>query len=374
MAVLVAGFGLVGAVAILVIVPAVSPAMGAQAADLVRGLLGPRPVAALESTSFAIQDKVSQFVSQHDGGRKTISLAPNSTPGSSGVEQRGSSKLANIAKPTDVVSAPPRIGWQSYGPNVNGSPVMARALVSLDPQRPYAGIALVRIDLAAVKLHMMPGFLEPSHSAAVVAAFPGLGTTPPADKALLVAAFNGGFKAVNGHYGMMVDGVTVLPPKAGLATLAIYKDGHVALGVWGKDILPSPDIVAFRQNCPPILEGGQIGTLVAVDNRVIWGETLSNTDITWRTGLGLTRDGRYLIYAVGNGTSVETLARALQQAGAYDAMQLDINRPFAHFVTYPAAGASGGGPKAIPLLNEMEGDPTLYLVPHSRDYLYLTAP
>ena len=63
---------------------------------------------------------------------------------------------------------------------------------------------------------------------------------------------------------------------------------------------------------------------------------------------------------------------ALLRAGAYNAMQLDINRPFARFVTYRGLGAPN--PQAILLLNEMEKDPTLYLVPHTRDFFYLTTP
>ena len=146
----------------------------------------------------------------------------------------------------------------------------------------------------------------------------------------------------------------------------------MAIGTWGQDMGPSPDIVAFRQNCPPIIQNGQISPEVYVDNHLIWGQTVGNREITWRTAVGLSQDGRYLIYAVGNGTTVQTLAQALQQAGAYNAMQLDINRPFAHFVTYQRSGSLATGLTAVPLLNQMENDPTLYLVPHSRDYFYLT--
>ena len=141
----------------------------------------------------------------------------------------------------------------------------------------------------------------------------------------------------------------------------------------GQDILPSADMIAFRQNCPPIIQNGQINPQVSVDNRAVWGDTIGNQEITWRTGLGLSRDGRYLIYAVGNGTTVQTLAQALQDAGAYNAMQLDINRHYAHFVTYQSSGKPNPPLRAVQLLDQMESDPTLYLVAHSRDYFYLTA-
>jgi hypothetical protein len=373
-----------GAIGVLAIVPAVSPAAGAQIADVIRSVAGPQPVAALETVSFNIQDTVNRFMSNFDGGKKTISLAQNNPVPTNTIKRQ---KVASVAAPAasasgnvvnsptvsdNVVSAAPQIGWQAYGPLVDNSPVMAQTLLSLDPQRPYAGIALVRIDLSKLKLHMMPGFLEPSHSKDVISAFPNLGTTPASDLKNIIAGFNGGFKAVNGNYGMMVNGVSILPPINGLATVAIYKDGHIALGAWGQDIVPSNDMVAFRQNCPPIILNGQINSQVYVDNPVIWGNTIGNKEITWRTGLGLTQDGRYLIYAVGNGTTVETLAQALQQAGAYNAMQLDINRHYAHFVTYTSTGSADTPLKAVQLLDQMESDPTLYLIPHSRDYFYLT--
>lgn len=381
-----------GALAVVAVLPAVSPEAGAGMADAIRSVVGPGPVAALESTSFTIQDAYNQFLAARDGGQKAISLAQTSSPGMlaapivriihagsaptsstvQGSAVSGAGKLAVITQQSDVLSAAPQIGWSAYGPWLNGSPVMAQSLVSLDPARSYAGIALVRIDLSKLQLHMMPGSQEPSHAPDVVAVLPHMGLTPAADQARLVAAFNGGFKAVNGRYGMVANGVTLLPPQIGLATVAIYKDGHVALGAWGPDIVPSADLVALRQNCPPIIQNGQISPQVYIDNTTLWGNTVGNRAITWRTGLGLTQDGRYLIYAVGNATTVDTLAAALLQAGAYNAMQLDINHPYAHFVTYQST--SGAGQTAVPLLNQMESNPRLYLVPNQRDYFYLTTP
>jgi hypothetical protein len=195
---------------------------------------------------------------------------------------------------------------------------------------------------------------------------------PPTDQNHLVAAFNGGFKAINGHYGMMINGTTLLPPLPGLATLAVYRDGHVNIGAWEGDISPTPDLIAFRQNCPLIVQNGQLNQMVNVVNYVMWGNTIGNQDITWRTGVGITKDSRYLIYAVGNGASVQTLAQALLNAGAYNAMQLDINQHYAHFATYQSTGNSASPLKAVQLLDQMESDPNLYLTPHSRDYFYLT--
>ncbi len=343
--------------------------------------MGPQPVADLESVSFRIKDAIYQYISAHNGGKIQISLnqptiiqqpltARKLLPTSDISKQPPQAVTAPTI--TDVVRALPQIGWQAYGPTMNGVPLMAQTLVSLDPQRPYAAIALVRIDLSRLQLHMMPGFLEPSHAANVMNAIPNLGMIPMADQSHLIAAFNGGFKAINGNYGMMVDGVTLLPPQPGLGTLAIYRDGHVNIGAWEGGISPTPDLIAFRQNCPLIVQSGQVNQMVNVVNYVMWGNTVRNQDITWRTGVGITQDSRYLIYAVGNGTSVGTLAKALLDAGAYNAMQLDINQHYAHFATYQPTGIPGRPLMAVQLLDQMEKDNNLYLTAHSRDYFYLT--
>lgn len=372
--------GLLGALAII---PALSPSAGAQVADALRAVLGPRPVADIESVSFWMQDNINQFLSKQNGGKlqialnqnniqpstqQTIAAAPISAQNNTGTQKNAAPVSGN------AVTALPQIGWQAYGPAVNGEPVMAQALQTLDPSRPYAGIALVRVDLSKLQLHMMPGFLEPSHTADTQHAFPNLGLMPASDQSRLIAAFNGGFKAINGNYGMMVNGVTLLPPTPGIATLAIYSDGHVQIGAWGQDILPSSDITAYRQNCPLILQNGQLNPEVSVDDRTVWGQTIGNKEVTWRTAVGITQDGRYLIYAVGNGSTVDTMAQALQSAGAYNAMQLDINRHYAHFVTYQPTGKTSPSLSAVQLLSQMESDPTVYLVAHSRDFFYLTTP
>ncbi|MGE5376915.1 MAG: phosphodiester glycosidase family protein [Bacteroidota bacterium] len=371
---------LFGALAIL---PALSPAMGAQVADALRAVLGPQPVGNMESVSFRMQDAINQWIAGRNGGKLQIAVnqkslqfrvdLANAAVTTTGQATRLSQKvIARVVN--NAVTASPHIGWQAYGPLVNGEPVMAQTVVKVDAARTYAGIALVRIDLSRLQLHMMPGFLEPSHTAEVQQQFPNLGLMPASDQSRLVAAFNGGFKAINGHYGMMVNGVTLLPLQPGLATLAIYRDGHVQIGAWGQDILPSPDIVAIRQNCPLIIQNGQLNPEVAVDNRLIWGQTVDNHDVTWRTAVGISRDGRYLIYAVGNASTVQTLAQALQEAGAYNAMQLDINRHYAHFVTYQPTGNAQTPLMAVQFLSQMESDPTIYLVAHSRDFFYLTTP
>jgi hypothetical protein len=354
----------------IAIVPAVSPAAGAQMADLLRSVFGPQPVADIESISFWAQDNINQLLSKYNGGKLQLTIYQT---GDQSFTPAAFSTTGNALGNLNVVTSSPQIGWQAYGPSINGSSTMALTLLTLDPQRSYAAIALVRIDLSKLQLHIEPGFLEPSHTAEIQKAIPNLGSKQPQDQQILMAAFNGGFKAVNGNYGMMVNGVTLLPPLPNIATLGIYKDGHVQIGAWGESIFFSPDLVAYRQNCPLILQDGQLNQAVSVDDRFMWGQTIGNKEVTWRTAVGITQDGKYLIYAVGNATTTDLLAKALQQAGAFNAMQLDINRHYAQFVTYKATDNPKNPLTAIQLLDQMEKNPMIYLVPHSRDFFYLTS-
>jgi hypothetical protein len=206
------GLLLCAVLGLLVIVPAVSPNTGAAIADWIREIAGPRPVAFLETQSLSIQDALNHVLAAH-GAAKQLSLLPNPTVvyAPQAQQKPAASVAAGVAKPAipadalpNAVTAAPQIGWQPIGPAVNANPAMAEAMVALDPTRSYAGIVLVRIDLSLLRLHMMPGTSESSHAPSVVSALPDRGVIPPADQANLVAGFNGGFKAINGQYGMMV--------------------------------------------------------------------------------------------------------------------------------------------------------------------------
>jgi hypothetical protein len=98
---------------------------------------------------------------------------------------------------------------------------------------------------------------------------------------------------------------------------------------------------------------------------------VKNKIATWRSGLGLSADGRYLIYATGDGLTVTSLAQALATGGASRAMQLDINSWWTRFVTYAPSSASHRL-IAQKLLSDMAGDARQFLTPDIRDFFYLT--
>jgi Phosphodiester glycosidase len=387
----------------LVAIPVLSPATGAALADDLRAIFGPEFVAQLESASFRIQDTVNRARYQASGGQSQLNwdqntvtttlqikrptktaptAAPKTTGNKPGITVTLQPTLVATLQPLaqadyTVVTAPSpaNLEWQLYGPLVNGEPVMARSFVQPDPDRPYAQAAVVRIDLSQIQLHLMPGTVEPV-AAKPIPGFRRPGTIPAADQSpdALLAAFNGGFKAVHGHYGMMVDGTTLITPTDGLATIALQNDGTLQIGEWGRDITTTDNLVWYRQNCPLLVDEGQINPHVDDENRKEWGYTVKNLDTTWRSGVGITQDGQYLIYAAGNSLTVRSLAQALQQAGAYYAMQTDIDGFYTRFVTYrPNDNSKATYPLvADKLLKEMSGDPELFLHPYDRDFFYVT--
>lgn len=371
--------------------------------DIARATVGPRFVAQIETFVFSVQDQLRQANYHVTGTAPKLSWASPLVAGAPAAHSSGTTSApvvalnaapvphgsAPVPAPTSMADAsvaqqalnPPvgaasalttttttSIAWVPYVDGANGTPLLDRAIVAPDPDRPYVEAALVRIDLTRTQLHLVAGTKEPISK--VVATRTG---TIPADilkSDTLLAAFNGGFKAANGYYGINVNGVTLLPPQDGLATLAFYRDGTVRLGTWGQEITATPDLVAYRQNCPLLLADGRPTTEAENPTTARWGKTVGNKVATWRSGLGLSADGRTLIYAVGDSLTVPALAEALRQGGAVQAMQLDINSFWTRFVTFTRGTANVL--QAEKLLAGMKGGSRQFIDPDSRDFFYLT--
>jgi len=258
--------------------------------------------------------------------------------------------------------------WTGFIQDTSGAWVAYRTFLYPDSQRPYAYAAIVAFDLQSTRLHFVLGYEELKSSIPVLRS----GRIPAADQqpGQLLAAFNGGFKAQHGHFGVMTNGLALIPARDGLGTLGIYDDGEVRIGAWGKDISPSPHLLTWRQNGPLIIQNGQINPHTAERDPLNWGLTVYGATATYRSGIGLSQDGRTLYYAAGQNLTLPALAQALREAGAYQAMQLDINNFWVHFESFQTVG---GKLKAVPLLDSMNGVGNhRFLVGYSRDYFYLT--
>jgi hypothetical protein len=386
---IVAGFLLL---IILFMVTSKFPSLGANGAEILRNVIGDQAVAGLEMVVFQGQDVFEQWKYKlgildpteawvaipSPSVRSTSTFLPLKTPLL--LEYPTTNKTSTIQPsptptlPWQPVSLTPinrEQGeglWYPYIYDAQGDAVAYKTFVQPDAGRPYTRVSIVAFNLTHTRLHYVLGSYEPS--------LPGTplrtGTMAESDKVpnFLLAEFNGGFQARHGQFGAMADGVQALPPKDGLGTIVIYQNAQVLLGEWGTDLHLSPGIAAFRQNGPLVITKGEINQRIYSNSPKDWGYTVNDVSPTIRSGLGLSSDGKTLFYFCGPSLTMEALAKSMQAAGAYNAIQLDINNYWVLFVKITRSG-----PKLVaePLLPRLMVDGVdRYLHQSPRDFFYIT--
>lgn len=247
--------------------------------------------------------------------------------------------------------------------------LMYKSLVHPDPKRSFAAVAIVAIDLSRADLRLMPGTKEPAST--TVAAEKRKGLVEKEDGADLMAAFNGGFKAMHGHYGMMINGDTFLPPRDIACTVGLYRSGSVRIGTWPKIKDSEAEMNAYRQTPPCLVEDGELNPNLSEYNRN-WGATVSGETIIRRSAVGIDSRGTTLFYALGEAVTVQALGIAMKTAGAVSAAQLDVNHAYPRFLMYERNGADKPPLASSALIPGIEFDKWDYTVePSPRDFFYL---
>jgi hypothetical protein len=364
----------------------------AQGADLSRQLIGDERTARLEAWYFRAEDKSNSWKYRLLGGEANpfdekgarvefIAAGPQRTVnlwlGPPAVEPPASfeptiSRTKPMALPTTKpLRSNPEAGegeWTTVGlpRSTPSDPLMAKTFLRPDPSRPYAQVGVLLVDSRRVRLHLTGGTADPGGDRGVK----GPGAVAPQDLSTLLAAWTGGFKGPHGNYGMYADGKEYRPLRTGLASIVAYKDGSFAVGQWGRDLSWSDQVEAVRQNAVLLVDDGAVSSRVREGNDT-WGyvEVNSAEFITWRSAVGVTADG-HLLVAAGNSLSAETLARALQAAGARYAMQLDINSPYVLTALY--FSQPDAAPRAEKFMSSMPDNPARFLRPGERDFMYIT--
>ncbi len=195
-------------------------------------------------------------------------------------------------------------------------------------------------------------------------------TISPSDYGRVTAAFNGGFLLSSSRGGYFTEGRMVRSLVNGRASLVIYADGRVNVGMWGRDDQFGTNVASVRQNLDLIVDGGQLVAGLSDANSSQWGATLGNQIYSWRSGVGV--DAHHnLIYAAGPGLNVATLAAVLQHAGCVRAMELDINPEWVSLMTY--TGSPPAPITATKLLANMQRPSDRYLHSNTRDFIELDA-
>ena len=277
---------------------------------------------------------------------------------------RSRCRVASVAAEGDGAWVPVKDG---------GPPLMYKSLVHPDPKRTFAAVAVVAVDLKRVDLHVVAGTQEPASDKVPAEHRPGI--IPKDAFGDLVAAFNGGFKAIHGHYGMMIEGETFIVPRDIGCTVALYKDGGVRIRTWTE----VKETVALDARLPAdaALSGraGQ-GAQRARERRV---QPQLGRDGERRDRDPEERDRDLpepagALLRPGEAVTAQALARAMRAVGAEDAAQLDVNYSYPRFLFFDKAEGSAPPKVGSALIPGIKYTRTEYVGgPEVRDFFYLTS-
>jgi len=328
--------------------------------NVLRPAFGAKNVIFLEKIFFNTSDKLHQITSKNSPVFAPVSNFEFQTN-----DDNLTLSIQPIPAPPDFKKLKSEGDWKILKldsfPNQG---VVAQTFVRPDKDRPYSVVTIAQIDMKSLQLGIVAGTKEPGGKVGN----PGSGKVPNelVISNRLVAAFDGGFQFRDGEYGMIVNGKTYLPLKNDLGTIVGYKNGSIKIIDYiGQDL--GQDVAFVRQNCPILINDGNLG-VEDIKNKKLWGRTPSAGIYTWRTGLGLTKNGN-LLFAVGNSLTPETLALALKMAGAQNAIQLDINPNWVRFNLFSPQG--DGKYTSKPLTHDLKDGSSAYLNGYTKDFFYL---
>jgi hypothetical protein len=253
--------------------------------------------------------------------------------------------------------------------------MMMKTLLHPDKNRSWAEVFVVAIDLRRVRVHLMPGTKEPAATEDAAMGVSRPGVVPLAERDRVLAAFNGGFKTEHGQYGMFVDGMTFVKPKAMACAIAAYDDDTMRVASWEKLAAGTAHMVFWRETPVCMYEGDQLHWRLADPGLAKkWGATLDGETVIRRSAIGIDRTGNVLYVSISNNTTARVIADGMHHAGAVTVAQLDVNFSYPKFVTYEKHKAGDGETKrlAIPLADGFEFSEDEYIRdPSRRDFFYL---
>jgi hypothetical protein len=225
---------------------------------------------------------------------------------------------------------------------------------------------IASVDQRLVRFYLRPGYEDPGY-----AKWNAPYDVPAGSRKDLLATFNGGFVIADAQGGFYLNGVYHGSLITGSASVVYYKNGTIKIGEWGRDFTMNSSIAGVRQNLKLLVDHGKISPNLNQDIETNFGATLGGGYFVWRSGLGITKDGR-IVYVYGPALDVQDLAELLQRAGAVEGMQMDINPAWMKFDYYQADG-NPGNPTPVPLLSTQQPSPYSYYSPSTRDFTVVYA-
>jgi hypothetical protein len=232
------------------------------------------------------------------------------------------------------------------------TPAFVTSFVRPDVHRPDVRVYVTLWDPRQVALHMEAGTVEPISANGEHG--PGLVPRTAEGMGRLVAAFNGGFQAEHGEYGMQANGIEYLPPKPYAATVVELRDGSNGFGVWPDSPAVPDDVVAFRQNLTALVQDDKFNPW----GRNWWGGTppgWPDQVHSARSALCLTKDD-FVGYFYSASISAEDLALGMLQTRCSFGIHLDMNPGHAGFEFYDVAPEGRLPPLRRPLQADWEAE------------------
>jgi hypothetical protein len=224
---------------------------------------------------------------------------------------------------------------------------------------------IASIDQRLVKFYLRPGTEDPGAGWNVPY------YVPAGQREGLLATFNGGFKLSSAGGGFYLNGIYHGTLEKGTASIVYYKNGTIKIGEWGRDFTMNSSIAGVRQNLKLLVDHGKVSANADSDVMSNWGATLGGGYYVWRSGIGITKDGR-VVFAYGPALNAQDLGELLQRAGAVEGMQMDINPAWMKF-DYYQAGSHPSDPTPVPLLPTQQPSPYSYYSPSTRDFTVVYA-
>jgi hypothetical protein len=357
--------------------------LGPWLADSGRTIIGSSAVSGLENFAYDADDRWNRVWRRNEAPRAHWAIPESpAKPGSERAvdgDPAEESSGVPLFLPKDVgpftreVAAKGDGVWlplADYGEG-NDPVVIFKTLLHPDKERPWAEVFIIAVDLRRTRLRAVAGSIEPEASTDEGRGYVRTGLIPEEHRRSIVVAFNGGFKAEHGQYGMKVDRVTLLPPRDAGCTVAGYPDGHVRIATWSSIASEAGDMAWYRQTPACMVEAGDLHPGLKSDRATSWGTAIEGGTVVRRSAIGLDEKGEVLYACVSNATNARALARAMRHAGATRVAQLDINWSYPHIVTFRPSKL--GAPEGALLFDGFTYEDGTYLARRSRrDFFYVT--
>ena len=318
--------------------------LGPWVANGLRAVVGADAVTALEDFAYGLQDRFNRAWRSGEKPKAYWKVpetrkTPPKTPAAAAPRAAALPpfRLADVGPALASWSAPGDGMWVPMADpeRPSAGPYMMKTLLHPDKSRSWAEVFVVALDLRRVRIHLVPGRKEPvaTEEKALNVARPGV--IPPHHRTGAIAAFNGGFMAEHGQYGLKVDGLVFLKPRKAVCAIAAYKDDTIRVATWDRIEATEGEMVWWRQTPNCMVEDGTMHERLRSESLAKkWGATLDGETVIRRSAVGISKDGQVLFVSITNNTTAPVIAEGMRHAGAVTIAQMDVNFSYPKFVTF----------------------------------------